>query len=72
MTFDLDVDLLADFTDDHGRLDRAINRAQGNAAGGGVGQGPVPTSRNNGAPISMTPFISPPTISSPTKPAGKP
>jgi len=33
MTFDLDVDLLADFTDDHGRLDRAISRAQGNAAG---------------------------------------
>ena len=48
MTFDLDVDLLADFTDDHGRLDRAISRAQGNAAGGGVGQGPVPTSHYNG------------------------
>jgi len=47
MTFDLDVDLLADFTDDHGRLDRAISRAQGNAAGGGVGQGPVPTSHYN-------------------------
>ena len=48
MTFDLDVDLLADFTDDQGRLDRAINRARGNAAGGGVGVGPVPTSRFNG------------------------
>jgi VWFA-related protein len=48
MSFDLDVDLLADFTDDHGRLDRAINRAQGNAAAGGIGQGPVPTNRNNG------------------------
>ena len=48
MTFDLDVDLLADFTDDHSRLDRAINRAQGNSAAGGVGQGPVPTSRFNG------------------------
>ena len=48
MTFDLDVDLLADFTDDHGRLDRAISRAQGNAAGGGVGVGPVPTSHYNG------------------------
>jgi VWFA-related protein len=48
MSFDLDVDLLADFTDDHGRLERAINRAQGNAAAGGIGQGPVPTNRNNG------------------------
>src|SRR5260370_20786488 len=48
MTFDLDVDLLADFTDDHGRLDRAISRAQINVAGGGVGVGPVPTTRFNG------------------------
>src|SRR5260370_22050019 len=48
MTFDLDVDLLADFTDDHGRLERAINRAQINLAGGGVGGGPVPTTRFNG------------------------
>src|SRR6202790_3959417 len=48
MTFDLDVDLLADFTEDQGRLDRAISRAQGNAAGGGVGVGPVPASHFNG------------------------
>jgi VWFA-related protein len=48
MSFDLDVDLLADFTDDRGRLDRAINRAQVNAAAGGVGQGPLPASRNGG------------------------
>jgi VWFA-related protein len=48
MTFDLDVDLLADFTDDQSRLVRAINRAQGNAAGGGVGVGPVPASHFNG------------------------
>jgi VWFA-related protein len=48
MSFDLDVDLLADFTDDRGRLDRAINRAQINVAGGGIVQGPLPTSRNGG------------------------
>jgi VWFA-related protein len=48
MSFDLDVDLLADFTDDRGRLDRAINRAQINVAGGGIVQGPLPQSRNGG------------------------
>jgi VWFA-related protein len=48
MSFDLDVDLLADFTDDRGRLDRAINRAQINVAGGGIMQGPLPASRNGG------------------------
>src|ERR1700686_1063427 len=31
MSFDTDVDLLADFTEDRSRLDRAINRAQINA-----------------------------------------
>jgi VWFA-related protein len=48
MSFDLDVDLLADFSDDRGRLDRAINRAQINVAGGGIVQGPLPASRNGG------------------------
>jgi VWFA-related protein len=44
MSFDLDVDLLADFTDDRARLDRAINRAQGNSGAGGtiINQGPIP------------------------------
>jgi VWFA-related protein len=44
MSFDLDVDLLADFTDDRSRLDRAINRAQGNSGAGGtiINQGPIP------------------------------
>jgi VWFA-related protein len=44
MSFDLDVDLLADFTDDHARLDRAINRAKGNSGAGGsvIAQGPIP------------------------------
>jgi VWFA-related protein len=49
MTFDTDVDLLADFTDDRGLLDRAINRAQINAPSGGmIAQGPLPTSGTGG------------------------
>jgi VWFA-related protein len=48
MSFDVDVDLLADFTDDRGRLDRAINRARINAPGNPITQGPFPQSRNGG------------------------
>ena len=49
MTFDTDVDLLADFTDDRGVLNRAINRAQINVPVGGViVQGPLPTSGTGG------------------------
>jgi VWFA-related protein len=49
MTFDTDVDLLADFTDDRGTLDRAINRAQINAPSGGmIAQGPLPSSGSGG------------------------
>jgi VWFA-related protein len=49
MTFDTDVDLLADFTDDRGVLDRAINRAQINAPNGGmIAQGPLPSSGSGG------------------------
>lgn len=49
MTFDTDVDLLADFTDDRGMLDRAINRAQINAPSGGmIAQGPLPSSGSGG------------------------
>lgn len=49
MTFDLDVDLLADFTDDRGRLNRAINRAEINAPSGGlITPGPLPTSNSGG------------------------
>jgi VWFA-related protein len=50
MTFDTDVDLLADFTEDRSRLDRAINRAQINAPGSGaiIAQGPFPTSGSGG------------------------
>jgi VWFA-related protein len=49
MSFDTDVDLLADFTDDRGQLNRAINRAQINAPSGGmIAQGPLPTSGTGG------------------------
>ena len=47
MSFDLDVDLLADFTDDRGILNRAINRAQINAPSSPVA-GPLPTSNSGG------------------------
>ena len=49
MSFDTDVDLLADFTDDRGLLNRAINRAQINVPVGGIiVQGPLPTSGSGG------------------------
>ena len=49
MTFDTDVDLLADFTDDRWMLDRAINRAQINVPSGGmIAQGPLPSSGSGG------------------------
>ena len=36
MSFDSDVDLLSDFTDDHRQLDRAVHRARINIPGGGA------------------------------------
>ncbi len=49
MSFDTDVDLLADFTDDRSMLDRALNRAQINAPSGGmIAQGPLPSSGTGG------------------------
>jgi VWFA-related protein len=49
MTFDTDIDLLADFTDDRGVLNRAINRAQINVPVGGIiVQGPLPSSGSGG------------------------
>jgi VWFA-related protein len=43
MTFDTDVDLMADFTSDADRLERAIRRARVHAAGGMVTPGTVPS-----------------------------
>ena len=50
VSFDLDVDLLADFTDDRSQLDRAIHRAQINTGGGGgaITPGPIPTGGSKG------------------------
>src|SRR5260370_18654782 len=42
MSFDLDVDLLSDFTDNRAQLDRAIRRAKINAGGPMVTPGPIP------------------------------
>jgi VWFA-related protein len=47
ITFDLDVDLLSDWTNDLGELDRAIRRAKINAPSG-ITVGPVPTSNQGG------------------------
>jgi VWFA-related protein len=47
--FDLDIDLVADFTDDQDVLDRAISRVQINAPSTpSVVQGPFPSSSNGG------------------------
>ena len=50
ISFDVDVDLLQDFTNSSRLLERAMNKAEINTAGGngaagvpGIGQGPVPT-----------------------------
>jgi len=50
ITFDLDVDLLADWTNDLPQLERAIHRARVNTggAGGQVTPGPFPTNINGG------------------------
>jgi VWFA-related protein len=46
VSFDLDVDLLSDFTDDHAQLQRAIHHAQINAAGPMVTPGTLPSGPN--------------------------
>ena len=50
ISFDLDVDLLADFTDDRGQIERAINKARiGAVSGGVITPGTIPS--NRAAPI---------------------
>jgi len=46
ISFDLDVDLLSDFTEDHAQLSRAIRHAQVNAAGPVVTPGTLPSGPN--------------------------
>jgi VWFA-related protein len=49
MSFDTDVDLLSDFTDDRGLLERAIRKTRINTSmSGGLNPGPVPTSHVTG------------------------
>jgi len=50
ITFDLDVDLLADFTSDTGTLSRAIHSARVNSVGGGgvVTPGTIPAGQSGG------------------------
>jgi VWFA-related protein len=49
ISFDLDVDLLADFTDDRGQIERAISKARiGAVSGGVVTPGTIPTGANSG------------------------
>ena len=54
ISFDTDVDLLADFTDDRSILDRAINKARINTPGGGYiagNPGPVPSGNSVGTAL---------------------
>src|SRR5882672_5559594 len=52
MSFDTDVDLLSDFTDNRGQLDRAIRKARINTPmSGGLSPGPVPTAHQTGTAL---------------------
>jgi len=53
MSFDTDVDLLSDFTEDRGQLDRAIRKTRINTpmSGGMINPGPVPTSHVTGTAL---------------------
>jgi VWFA-related protein len=53
MSFDSDVDLLSDFTDDRGQLERAIRHARINipSGGGGINPGPIPTRQITGTAL---------------------
>jgi len=49
ISFDLDVDLLADFTDDRAQIERAINKARiGAVSGGVITPGTIPQGSNTG------------------------
>jgi VWFA-related protein len=53
MSFDTDVDLLSDFTDDRAQLDRAVHRTRINVSmkGGGINPGPLPTGNVTGTAL---------------------
>ena len=53
MSFDSDVDLLSDFTDDRGQLERAVRHARINipSGGGAINPGPIPTRQITGTAL---------------------
>lgn len=53
MSFDTDVNLMADFTDDRAQLDRAIHRTRINApmSGGMINPGPIPSGNVTGTAL---------------------
>jgi len=53
MSFDSDVDLLSDFTDDRGQLERAVRHARINIPSGGgmINPGPIPTRQITGTAL---------------------
>jgi len=53
MSFDSDVDLLSDFTDDRGQLERAVRHTRINvpSGGGGINPGPIPTRQVTGTAL---------------------
>lgn len=53
LSFDTDVDLMSDFTDDRAQLDRAIHRTRINSpmGGGMINPGPVPTGNITGTAL---------------------
>jgi VWFA-related protein len=53
MSFDTDVDLLSDFTDDRAQLDRAVHHTRINVSmkGGGINPGPLPTGNVTGTAL---------------------
>lgn len=54
MSFDTDVDLLSDFTDDRRQLERAVRRARINVAGGGsIGGNPGPIGGQSGTGTAL-------------------
>ena len=72
ITFDFDVDLLADFTSDTSVLSRAIHSARVNSVGGGgvVTPGTIPGGQGGGT-NRMTRFTSPATTNSQPRPAAR-
>src|SRR2546427_9709266 len=67
ISFDVNVDLLQDFTNSVHDLRAALNKTQINTGGGGgsipgIGGGPVPTSRTPRGSLRFEPFTLPPPV----------